>query len=1115
MKPTLFICIGGSGMKIGHALKYNFSTYMPSQLLSSDGSKGRVKFLFIENDTQEVERIKPYYRFKKDVFDMDEFIQIGRINADRVVERINQDVKDGKDLDQPYSDINSWVDKTLTFPDTITEIGLAACRQMGRIGLAVGYNDLNSRLQSIVTRLSNIANKEKAGKPEPAAISVYIITGICGGTGSSMFLDISAMLDNLQGRVDSLNKKAIFINTNYYLAQKLSDPNMSPTHSQYLNLQINSVAMMSECEFFYKNKEKDRSLMGRYSARNSQYESNVASNRSYSPFTNAYLFDIIADNTKRIPPSKFFYVVADMLYYSAISQSNKQFESSIEANATVTGTEFDAKMDYNTLALRVVQYPSEDFSDYFQKRYIFEVFHNVLLNKNLDGKKIEEKAKEFIHETFEDDQSVFAGIIGDYKTNLSIYQERDSFLNDNQYLNDSGKLMGKEDFILTIDSHVTQLNELKIELDQARKSMPDLGFRSQYNTRTSVADQLRNKLIRHSQDIILSQGFYGVLGINEGNNIEKGLLSEIHQVLRSKYNDLTELKTSISEHKLLDNILRLKNILLDKINKLRLVKLSFEKIKPDVDNYHEALRSYVDQIFNFNTIQILQETLHYFAVGEIKNDIIDSFYPAIIEKNTTELNKYRRGLATALGTAQSLSSSNQSLISIFDKGPNDDSDTIRNNYTKSLPNRWNGTKDDLFTVYVPQNLYEYTDTKTLDNWKEGTDLDENFKKFITIDRDELEYIFTSNPKTDGLLARLGLDLDKINININLITTQIEGMFYEKYINVSTHPIAQYINKTIQEVFNEGSPEIQELITGQKHNLSYPICEAISPRTPQPYLNIHPNLKKFAQEQLKFDEDKIVEYDEMPRTQLAFVGIIQGIDLQGVAGNDENVQIYKDRNLSKYRPHLHRDWNDFVYGPYDSLKIESDPDKFTVSEALLICYFFNKLVEHVPDFGKVIFIQSERTLITNNGISSIPIKLNTKNKSFFYFSEGHSLEEKEQLKFFVKKNVKKPDGINLGKLFENYEFDKAFKTLKMDDKFGSCFNAFITTIKEHKNEIADLITAVVNESVSQDISTTQSKLEKIISRQTKTISHQEMEFVTAFSSKSKEMIDGLLDITLDM
>ena len=72
-------------MKIGHALKYNFATYKPDLLLSPDGSSGKVKFLFIENDLNEAERVKPYYRHKQGIFNMDEFIQVGNVNTNRIV----------------------------------------------------------------------------------------------------------------------------------------------------------------------------------------------------------------------------------------------------------------------------------------------------------------------------------------------------------------------------------------------------------------------------------------------------------------------------------------------------------------------------------------------------------------------------------------------------------------------------------------------------------------------------------------------------------------------------------------------------------------------------------------------------------------------------------------------------------------------------------------------------------------------------------------------------------------------------------------------------------------------------------------------------------------------
>jgi hypothetical protein len=1122
MKPTLFICIGGSGMKIGHALKYNFATYKPELLLSPDGTQGRIKFLFIENDINEIERTKPFYRHKEGIFNRDEFIQVGNINSSRIVERIKKNIAGGKKLSETDADINLWVDKTINFPDAITEIGLAACRQIGRIAFASSYDYINSIIKSATTSLVSIANKENDGKTEPNSIEIFIITGICGGTGSSMFLDIAALLDEALGINQSPLKKAVLINTNYFLEQKLSDPNISKTHDQYINLQMNSAALINESEFFINN--KDNTLLGKYAARSSKHKNRVETGYAYSPFSSAFIFDIHTHNQRKIPLSNFYYVVADMLFYTSISQTSKKFASDIEANTTVKGTDADnrEKVQYSTLALNVVRYPREEFLEYFQQRYLFEVFSKCLLKKSIKSIDVTKKAQEFVNNVFEDTQnSVFAGVASDYKTRLTKYQNLNSLFTEAQYLNENGKLVKKEEIFDIINNyHQRTITEIKEEMEQKRRSMPDLGFKSRYKGNPTVADQLRKNLYKFVKEVIYSHGYFGILGINEGTNIEAGFLNEIERMSRTKYKDLTNFKTSFNESDFLNAISNAKSELIDSLSKFR-IKLSYNKIKPEIDAYHEAIYNYLQNLYLYNLTQLKQEILYYFVVGDRKSDIIDSFYSSELENSRTELSIYHERLASAVGCSPNKNNFIQSIISVFDKGSGDDSNTIRNNFVKFLPNRWNSTRDDLFTVYIPVNLYDYTDSESSDNWKPDTDLDNKFKNNITINYNELSAIFDGDPEINNLLSELGMDQEKINRNIKLIIEKINDYFLGRYIKNSTHPISEFINKTIQDAYNDGTPDIKKKIKDQKNSLVYPVCDSTTSRIPVPYLNIHPSNKEFAINQLEFNKEKLIEQDSMPKHQLALVGIVQGIDFHSISGNAEIFQVYKDRNLKIFRPHLHYEWNDYVMGPYEALReisIETGASStYKYSDAILISYFFEKLIEVKPEIEKLVFVESDRTLTTKNGKRSTPVTYNKKTGMFLYFSQGDIIEENEIEKFYVQKSNINPEGINLGKLFKNLEFENAVKSLNKDDNFAECFNNFITVIKENKAEIIKHIDDKVNDTVSQVISDTKIKLEKVLhrNRNKNNISVKDQNFISQFSEKTKELIDELLEINLDL
>jgi hypothetical protein len=255
--------------------------------------------------------------------------------------------------------------------------------------------------------------------------------------------------------------------------------------------------------------------------------------------------------------------------------------------------------------------------------------------------------------------------------------------------------------------------------------------------------------------------------------------------------------------------------------------------------------------------------------------------------------------------------------------------------------------------------------------------------------------------------------------------------------------------------------------------------------------------------------------------MAFVGIVQGIDFHSISGNAENMQVYKDRNMKAFRPHLHYDWNDYVMGPIEAMRetsIESGDEAFNYSDALLICFFFERLIEIKPEIRKILFIEKDRILTNKNGKRSTPITFNSKTKMFSYYNEGLILDENDTEKFYVKKIAKSVDGISLGKLTENLEFENAVKELNKEEKFSECFENFITVIKEHKAELSKQINSKVNDAVSQEISDTKMKLDKVLERMISkkaSISEKDQEFIKQFSDRTKELIDGLLEINLEM
>lgn len=1114
MKPTLIICIGGSGMKIGHAMKYNFHRYMPEALLSADGATGRIKFCFIENDKNEFERIKPYYRNIKEIFDPKEIIQIGGINANTIVTEIKKKKKDKKKLTVLEEDIDVWRDDKVHFQDIITETGLAANRQLGRMACAVGFDILKTTLEGYKTYLNSAGSKDGNSSQDVNETSIYIISGICGGTGSSMFFDISALVDNIFGTVNSPKKEAFFINTNYFLQQKISTGQYSTESPEYKNLQINTWALINECEFFLKESVNNQSMMGQYTARNSMHKTRVDEGRPYLPFTNAFLFDINCSNGRTIPLGEFYYTVADMIFYTMTSASLAQFESNVTTNKFMqTGGKSDY-IDYSSIAFKTIKFPTTEFRLYFEYRYLYEIYKDGLLKKDIKEQVIEEKVKDFFNNVFEDNvTSIFAKNIQDFQSKLNIqFDQIESITSLEQYLvgDSETKLIGKETFSEIFNSHRALVSGLKNEFINSLKNLPSHGFDQAYNTRSTTADILRKRLWEHTQQVILSQGYFAVLGLNEGNIIVKGFLQEIYERIQKYYKELTLFKCNFSADQLLNEV---ETARINFRTKLEKRAKNFNDIQQEAEIYHRAIQNYRDQLLEFFYNQIRQEVLYYFAVGDDASNIKDSFFAQVLS-NKTELKKYREVISRGVGTLRENNDDTSCLIWAFDKGQSDlNAKTIRNNYLRFLPNEWDETKNDLFTVNIPDNLYSFIDSST-ERWKSNTVIDDKFKRNIKTGSEGLQSIFGEDLiNSEFLLARLGEKKENINDDLRKINKRIKNKFVELYINNKISPISIFLDQNIQAAYDNSNDDVQQIIRSEFNNLVYPIRDVTSMRNIIPYANINNSDKSFLTKDLQFDPNRIVAQEKLPSNQIVLIGLVSDIYYENISECKTSKIVYEKRDLGKYRPHLNAEWNNYIHGPYGAL--DTDSESYPLSDSFLISYFFEKLIEKAPEVGKLIFVEKDRILARMNGKRSMPVSYNPKINNFTYFSVGKTeTDENGSDKFYVEVNSSNSGGNILGKLFESLEFEKAFKELKKDGNFNECFNAFISVVVECKEDIAGAITQDINNSVSEEIFKTKQQLDKKANK-SKSIGVSDNEFIRDFSAKTKSLIDNLLEINLDL
>ncbi len=1075
MQPTLIIGIGGSGMKVGHALKYLFGRFLPNELLRYENNeyKGNVKFLFIDNDQNENERGRKILGTMQSLYNPQDILKISGISPNSIVEEVKR-YRNGKisKLKDDYVELNQWLDThvNLYYPKTETLIGLEGRRQLGRLYLYFNYNKVADAIDKAFTGLNEINKTLKDQGNNKKQFNVIVISGISGGTGSSMFLDVSALVDYALGDKGSPKKMAALINTNLYLKEK-EDDGFDSTKLEYRNLQMNSWAFIQECEYFIKNLPNDQTLLAEYCARPKLFEQKKAQAHHYvfSPFDNAVFFDYQCNNQAIIPKNKFFQAVSNILFYSITTQGKEDFDSHIYANQF--NPQRSDKVAYGVLGYKTVKFPSELFTEYFQLRYNYELFSKILLNKNLVSSDFDESAKSFVNNFFEDKNGkpgiIFSKVGDDFHgpfTQSQAFESRKS-IGEQKYMDDKGKYLDINEINDIITSHNNILSETKKVLEANYQDLCkaiEHEFILPFKGSNKYGDISRLELWSAVYNIIVKNGYYGVIGIYEGQKEVKGFLEEVKEILKKLYMKLNQNWTSISDH----------------INKLRtevdslgnnIVNSKKKDLKENLDSYTQKLNELFDKQLEYYIILLKQKILYVYAVGTDSMTLKDSLFKQRKE-GYTFLEEYKNQLGKVVGTVSSGNYLNlQKLVESNQTESKEES--FFEKFNNQLRNRFIESDKDVFTMYIPHKLSDFISAK---GWAAGSDLDETYKKQIKMGEKEVRNVFLSdevNRDMMFLLTRIGESANEVGVQIDEIKSIPEKYFKKTYLNPNTE-ISSFLNQNVIYAYRNASPSLKKQIKDDFHNVNYPVYLRNQATLQEigPYINIPDDaeFEKMVISEFDADPNKIVRNNFLNNDQVVLVKYWENLNFEDISGADLMQVAYTNRDINIYRPHLNKDWNDYIDGIWNPkfamLQIKDEiPLKWNGSEininylqAFQLCYIIDVLNNIDGDIKKQIFLEDSTKVRLNNAENKPPVHFDNTGKCFIYFTDYNVSVENEKEKFFLIKSKTKANKKKLPLSVSNISFDQSIKELMSDSKFLDTFQTFSTVLSENYDEIHDII-----------------------------------------------------------
>ncbi len=167
-RPTLIIGLGGTGALVCRKLKRRLRKLYGSTRMSA--------FQFIAIDTTPADAA---LTSGSEALDPGEYLYLGGVDADRVVEAIDENAY-----------IASWWDRNFTHPGYIDQ-GAHQTRAVGRLALFFHSSKVVERIQQAALNATTDPNLlGRVGK-------VYVISSVCGGTGSGMLIDIAYLARSL------------------------------------------------------------------------------------------------------------------------------------------------------------------------------------------------------------------------------------------------------------------------------------------------------------------------------------------------------------------------------------------------------------------------------------------------------------------------------------------------------------------------------------------------------------------------------------------------------------------------------------------------------------------------------------------------------------------------------------------------------------------------------------------------------------------------------------------------------------------------------------------------------------------------------------------------------
>jgi hypothetical protein len=396
LRPTVVLCLGGTGMEIGARLRNKLRKYYSAVNAGTNGKDDlRQMVQFVALDTRRMDR-QP--KLLQNTFSESEFKHIGGFIPALYLENCNE------------TEFPAWWDKRWEAGAASIDEGADRIRQLGRLCLYYYRHEVTEIISRAIrdataldkagVRNGRVANLGGSGSNTPSCV-FYILSGSCGGTGSGTFIDATYLA--LKAATDHnmlapVVRAMVMLPTLHIEANKTMQLDMGPISSS------NAYAFMKEAQHFQFPDGRKRLYTLNFEAHtmpDSASTMKIANTRAWDRF---YLLDCaLADrNLTDIPD--VFELGAESLFHLMAQPTGMAEEGAMtNAGASFAMPREGRPVAFGTMGISHIVYPAKTLARRALCDYL-DTLHTRMLGTLApaaapDAKSAEELAAELVGNT--------------------------------------------------------------------------------------------------------------------------------------------------------------------------------------------------------------------------------------------------------------------------------------------------------------------------------------------------------------------------------------------------------------------------------------------------------------------------------------------------------------------------------------------------------------------------------------------------------------------------------------------------------------------------------------------------------------------------------------------